>query len=294
MNLVKLSPEVFLHVTKFLSAFDKYALKRTCRYANNLLVGKQGPFNRKDVILTVARINFAWCMPEFPRKNLKEFVIDAANMGNLAAVQHFRAIYRWDEAQNVLGLATARGDIPMLTWVLGTYVEGSGKDKISLNYGIAESAYNLETLQLIRDYGGRWNWLTTLAITRRKDAKMLKWAIDNGCPWHPSLCMEAAANARDIFRMKWLLANGCSIANSGKLICALLIERGWLKELKWAFEQGFPLHVEKGIKHCISEKNLEMLKWLLTLGAWDQDYLDMALRQPNNQPMIQWMQATFS
>jgi hypothetical protein len=37
---------------------------------------------------------------------------------------------------------------------------------------------------------------------------VLRWALANGCPWHPRTCANAAARGGHLEVLKWMRANG--------------------------------------------------------------------------------------
>lgn len=66
--------------------------------------------------------------------------------------------------------------------------------------------------------------------------ELLKWAIENGCPYNYVTCAKAAGGGH-LEILKWLRENGCPWTEHA---CTAAAEGGHLDILKWLIENGCP------------------------------------------------------
>lgn len=302
MNLLlNLPAHILRRIALYLSMLDVCLFAQTCQYTYTSLPKVVRTFAVKDAVTSPERFDFVYNMLNFPQKELKRFLLAAAVCNNLPVVQRFYEKYKFSQPQNVLVHAVRNNHLDTVRWLLATYrVDGEGeyqhysRTSVSLDTEIAQLARSIEMLQLLRANGLRWNFRTTFAAARNRDAVLLAWAVKNGCPWDPRLCFEEAAFARDLDQLAWLLDNGWTPMQSGNYICLFFASNGYLPELQWTYERGFPLDPVPCTETSIFHQNLPMLQWLLLeVGCpWNPIYTQYALDRPNNEAMVTWMRTT--
>lgn len=78
----------------------------------------------------------------------------------------------------------------------------------------------------------RWPSLTLRLLV----AQVLKWAVDNGCPWDEEVCAFAAAGGHlEVLQYCW--ASGCPW---NEYTCKFAAEGGHLEALKWCRSKQCP------------------------------------------------------
>lgn len=255
---------ILQRIAFYLSTLDISIFSQTCQHSYMSFSRVPQTFAVKDAVTSPERFDFVYTMRKFPQNELKRFLLAAAENCQLSVVKMFYEKYKFSQPQNVLVYAIQKNHIDTARWVLATYrVDGENEYNegsrvaVSLHMGIGPLVGSLDMLKLLHAHGLRWNSRTTLAATEQRDEARLTWAIKNGCPWNARLCLEEAASARNLDWMEWLLNHGCTPLDAGNYICMSFASRGWLLELQWAHQRGFPITAAGCVELSIFHQHLD-------------------------------------
>ena len=162
---------------------------------------------------------------------------------------------------------------------------------------------SLPDLKRVRELGYNWDCGTSEAAAATGKLDILKWAIEEGCPWDVNVCSLAAAGNNHICILKWILLESgndvncvplpslfVAAAEGGHLktlqwlylnyinefrlddgtVCKAAVESGSLDVLQWAHHKGFSLDHE-AFEAAVTGGSLEILDWLWHNGCQAQD-----------------------
>jgi hypothetical protein len=161
------------------------------------------------------------------------------------------------------------------------------------NYDSFPSALVVEygTFEMLKwciENGCPWNEWACANAAKILNFEILKWSIENQCPWNEYTYVYAAGN-REIFM--WCIENkGIPInTNIRKTICAMLAKVGNLELLKWCKnEANFEFDMET-CYYATQNDNLEILKWCLENG-YELDGLIYSIAVQNNcLNILEWL-----
>lgn len=142
-------------------------------------------------------------------------------------------------------VAASKGRIDVFKWLLEKNV-AMDADCVLV---IAAAEGHLDMLKWLRAEGYPWdNSLCPIAVSNSQ-VEVLKWAIENGCPYYLEDCLDVLAQVRhntefnpcvrnDLEMMQYLHSIGCQFNKS--VFCERAAAAGDLPMLKWLREHGCP------------------------------------------------------
>jgi hypothetical protein len=122
----------------------------------------------------------------------------------------------------------------------------------------AAASGSIEMLRWLKETGFTFTQSTSWrAAARANNLHVLQYLLDEGCPWYPSLCVDAAG-AGDLQQLQWLYEHG-GVLDSTTAECAA--EGGSIKALEWLQQQRVVFASGSMLKAAESD-NLQLCKWL--------------------------------
>ncbi|CAM9924860.1 unnamed protein product [Chrysoparadoxa australica] len=193
---------------------------------------------------------------------------DAAAAGHLHVMKwlHENTTCDWDT--HAFKGAAARGDIPMLEWMLQHH-EPVGTHSIA-----ASVPHGWTVIQWMREHGFEWDYLTTQAAARIGNLELLRLleskivtCPSQNCPVTRHASLDAASEGH-LHVLNWLYNKGYHMGQSMGMGAG---EKGHLHVLKWMKEKGLPFDCMHGTLHgvdflCSARAarggHLHVLRWL--------------------------------
>ena len=244
-------------------------------------------FPRNNQILSVKRLSKglrAWCKEQEsarggklnPLNDIPSWAIPALpSPSSLTSIQQRKLTYK----------AALNGNVELLCW-LRDHGCSLNRELIS----VAAMAGHVPVLQWLKEEGVDVDIYFLVEVCRaaaiHSQAAVLQWVWDN-YPRERATCMNRAhvvhAGSKEV--LTWAKQQGRIELDAA--FCSSAAERGDLKALEWAQENGCPWDKES-CKNAADRGHLQVLQWLRAQGCpWDQSICDVAFRQ-GHYHVLEW------
>jgi len=207
--------------------------------------------------------------------------------------------------ENVISKAASAGSVEVLAWVLAVggrvtthtmqsaaraghvhvmeWLRASGCDWDEATCAQAAAGGHLAALQWARQHGCAWDAWTCIEAARNGHLRVLEWARSTDCPWDERVTRHAAEKQQRE-TLRWAVEHGCVYYHDA-LAC-----RGMER---WLVERGHFPALDNLWVCCWAASNgdLELLRWLRSLGyAWSDVVTRQAVRGGHLE-MLKWARA---